>query len=441
MLFARLPSSSFRPSLTLFSLPPLLITAVILWFGVPAVLNVIEARPAGDLRYIIDAGNVLTDENPAGLYERNPESVNRSVQLAQEGGYVYPHSYPYTPSFGLAMVPLAKASDRFAGNFWMVLTIASTLVLAGLVASTFRGWSWRLLVAASVICWEPLLLNARIGQTGALVAGASAIAFVVFLRNRNLGAVLLGLLVFKPTAALAPFFLIFPERMGVWARFYGVVTFVAFVPFIWLGPDALFGWIDILTDRAVVDLSGGHVYNQGLSAVINLKNPVGVFLVAWMLLLLALLVSSVETRLGIAAAAALTIYLALVLNPHSLLYDWGVAFVGILLIRSGGLFPEKLADACAGALALSLFVAGQLVWHENQVGEQLHLLTVWTVLVVGSLVVLALSPWLRERLASLPDSGAREPAPAKVPQPVAPVRSAGAGRSSRAARRKSRRIT
>jgi hypothetical protein len=155
------------------------------------------------------------------------------------------------------MVPLAKLDDDAAARIWQGVTALSTLVLAGMVASAFRGWSWRLLAVATVICWEPLLLNARIGQTGT-GGGRPAVAFVVFLRNRNVGAVLMGLLAFKPTAAIAPFFLIFPERLRVWARFYATIVLIALVPFVWLGPHALSGWIEILTDRAVADLNGGH---------------------------------------------------------------------------------------------------------------------------------------------------------------------------------------
>jgi hypothetical protein len=410
-----------RSSLSPYSLIPLAVAVVILWFGLPAVFDAYDAPAQGDLLYIIDGGNVITDGRPDSLYRQDQASKQEGFDLSKKGGYYFPFGYPYTPTFALAMVPLAKMDDEVAARIWQGVTAFTTLVLAGMVASAFRGWSWRLFIVAMVVCWEPLLLNARIGQTGALVAGASAVGFVVFLRNRDVGAVLMGLLAFKPTAAIAPFFLIFPERLRVWVRFYGTIALIALVPFIWLGPQALFGWIEILTDRAVLDLEGGHVYNQGLSAVINLKNPVGVFIVASALLLVALLVSSVEARLGIGVAAALTIFLALLLNPHSLLYDWGVAFAGVMLVRSGGLFPEKLADAGAGAMAVTLFGAGQLVWNRYQAGDPSHLLTGWTVIVVAGLILLAFRPTLSGLAAKVTSAVGKEPAPTPSAPPVGPA--------------------
>jgi hypothetical protein len=294
-----------------------------------------------------------------------------------------------------------------------------------------------LLIVAAVVCWEPLLLNARIGQTGAIVAALTAAAFFVFLRNRNRGALLMGLLSFKPTAAVAPIFMVFPERLPVWVRFYGVVFLIAILPFVWLGPDAFLGWADILTDRAVIDLSGGHNYNQGLSAILNLKNPVGVAIVAAAFLLLALLVNAVESRVGIAVAGALTVLLALLLNPHSLVYDWGAAFAVILLLRKSDMFPERYADVCVGLLALALFGAGQIEWQQYSTGQSpSHLLTIWSLLMTAFVVAIALSPRVRTAVATfdtLQWQSTRQdrPRPAVAPPPVS-------RRSSRAARRKNR---
>jgi hypothetical protein len=410
---------SLRTRAGLLALVPILVTAVLLWQGLPSVYEAYEKPASGDIRYIIDAGNVVTDDCPPCLYRKDQPSVQRGLDLSIAHGYAYPYHYPYAPAFAYLMVPIADLDHDLAGRLWQALTAAATLVLAVLVAATFRGWSWRILMAAAVVCWEPLLLNARIGQTGALVAAGTAVALLAFFRNRNLGAVLLGLLVLKPTAVIAPFFLIFPERLGVWARFYATVAALALLPFLWLGADGLFGWIESLTDRALIDLTGGHAYNQGLSAVLSLKNTLGLVLIAVALVLLALLVNAAESRLGIRLTAALTICLALIFNPHSLVYDWGVAFVVIMLIRSGGLFAERFADALATALALALFVGGQLVWRQFLEGQVVHLLTVWGLAVIAVLVLVGVSPRLRGLVAMAPRQtrpGVAQDGPAPEPE-------------------------
>ena len=67
-------------------------------------------------------------------------------------------------------------------------------------------------------------------------------------------------------------------------------------------------------------------------------------------------------RLGPYAGAAFVLSMAALVNPHNLIYDWGTAFVVVLLLRRSDLIPPKYAELAVGALAISLFAAGEIAW-------------------------------------------------------------------------------
>src|SRR6266508_6472023 len=82
------------------------------------------------------------------------------------------------------------------------------------------------------------------------------------------------------------------------------------------------------------------------------------------------------------AAIAFAIYCALLLNPHSLLYDWVTAFVGLFFIRRSSALQPFGTDLGAGLLAMSLYAAGQLSWSETFRESLFRHLTFWAALVV-----------------------------------------------------------
>ena len=135
-----------------------------------------------------------------------------------------------------------------------MLVSAEHVALGLLVAREFRTWPWRIAIFLAVVFWEPLLVNARIGQTGAFIALATAIAVLVFLRNKNFGAILFGLIAVKPTAVIGPSLLVFPEKMGVWARYAGTAAVVILTPFLYLGFNQFTRWLNVLSTRGADDV-------------------------------------------------------------------------------------------------------------------------------------------------------------------------------------------
>lgn len=379
---------------------PFLFTAVVLVTSLPEAIDVYSTRvPGGDFDYLLDAGRVITSDQPEALYDRGMDP-NRWLQ---DHGFSFPSWYPYPPLVAMLTAPVASLSQATAFDLWKLAIALSTGVIALAAAGAFRSWAWRIAILTALVCWQPILLNVRIGQTGAFVAALTAATFVVFLKNRNLGGAALGLLALKPTATLPAIIGVFPHRLGVWARFSLVAAALVFVPFLWLGAGPLRDWMDILSNRSVQDLGGGHFYNQGVTSILGIDSRLVPFVLVGVLSAVVLIAHRIHGGLGIETSLAFAVFCGLLLNPHSLLYDWGVAFVGIFLIRRSSALGPLSTDFGAGLLAISLFAAGQLSWSETYRDDLLRPLTLWCAAVAGGLALRALLPdflsWRRPRPA------------------------------------------
>lgn len=376
----------------------LLFTLIVLVRALPAVYGAYSAGvgTGGDLGYLLDAAELVTNSDESKkLY--GPGPVVDQTTYKQIYGHQYPYYYPYAPAFAFAMSPLTTLSRDKSFDLWRVGVALCTALLAYLVAWSFRSWAWRLAMAAAIVCWDPLLLNARIGQAGALVAAATAIAVVVFIRNGNVGAALMGLLAVKPTAAIGPALIAFSEKGRAWMVFLTAACVIVLLPFLYFGPNSFLDWLDILSTRGASDLGGAARYNQGLNSLLG-RTEVVSFLLLALLIGGVLLSEKVRESLGIYAGAAFALFASLLLNPHGLIYDWGVAFAGIMLLRRSCLLGEEASELAFGLLGLSLFAAGQLAWHVTFHDYVVRPLTGWSLLVTAALIFMTFSRDVRERL-------------------------------------------
>jgi hypothetical protein len=221
---------------------------------------------------------------------------------------------------------------------------------------------------------------------------ATAIAVLVFLRNKNLGAILFGIIAVKPTAVLGPSLLIFPEKMGVWVRYAGTAAVVILTPFLYLGLGQFTGWLNVLSTRGADDVGSTgavHYYNQGITSAFGGAGYLGLVVAIVLLIAAALAVQEVLKRLGPYAGAAFVLSMAALVNPHNLIYDWGTAFVVVLLLRRSDLIPAKYGEIALGALAISLFAAGQIAWDVRYSLYVIRPLTLWAFCVTVGLLVVA----------------------------------------------------
>jgi hypothetical protein len=347
--------------------------------------------PGGDLAFLVAAGRLAVSDERHLLYDR-PES---QAAWDRQHDYIFPSHYPYPAGVAFATAPLGLLELKASMDAWRVLVALASLVLAGCVASAFGSWAWRLAIVAGVVLWEPILMNARIGQTGAFVAAGMAVASLVYLRKRELGAVLFGLIALKPTAVIGPALIVLQERPAVWLRFGVTAAAVILVPFVVLGPTAFLNWVEIILERGERDIGGGHSYNQGLSSLIGARTAIGLVVALGLVLIAGGLVRAVQVKMGLQIAMVFALLGGALVNPHSLFYDWGVAFVAIMLLRKSAIVPESAADLAFGALAISLFLAGQYTWlTKSEAGHYLRPLTAWSILVCVTILLSTLRRYL-----------------------------------------------
>ena len=382
-------------------LASLLLAAVfIVFLLVKAVPNAREAYEdiairTADFRFLYNAGQLAVSDDAKQLYGPEPDAAT----WVQEKGYNYPVWYPYPPSVPLATGALTAFGIVTAADIWRVLVFLCTVALGLLVAREFRSWAWRVALVLAIVCWEPLLVNARIGQTGAFIALATAIAVLVFLRNKNWGAFLFGLIAVKPTAVIGPSLLVFPEKLGVWARYAGTAAVVIITPFFYLGFDQFKRWLDVLSRRGAYDVGDTgaiHYYNQGITSAFGGAGYLGLIVAIVLLIVAAFVVAEVMKRLGNYAGAAFVLALAALVNPHNLIYDWGTAFVVVLLLRRSDLLPAKYAELALGALAMTLWASGEFAWDVRYSFYTMRPLTFWAVCVTLALFTYAFRKEIRD---------------------------------------------
>jgi hypothetical protein len=354
-----------------------------------------DVVPNGDLAYLLAAGTLIRSDEADTLYRLKRD---RSGIWMREHGYVIPNYYPYPPATALLTSLLGPFEPDKSINEWRIGVAIASLILGVCVASTFKSLPWRIAVLIAILWWPPMLENADIGQTGALVGALAAVSTAVFLWKRELGVLCFGLLALKPTFLIGPALIVLQQPRALWWRFAAVAAFVILVPFLWLGFQPFLDYLEVMVWRVNLDAGSGHTYNQALGAIFRAPLPLWFALGVLLFIAAALLVRFVELNAGHFVGLAFAIFLAAIVNPHSLLYDWGIAFVGIMLLRQSRLFPEQWADLAFGLLVISLFFAGDWAWdYRGERGQLLRPLTGWALIVCGAILTLAIFRHARER--------------------------------------------
>jgi hypothetical protein len=99
--------------------------------------------------------------------------------------------------------------------------------------------------------------------------------------------------------------------------------------------------------------------------------------------------------MGLYIAMAFAVLVGALVNPHSLFYDWGAAFVALMLLRKSEILAGSYADLAFGVLAISLFFAGHYSWEtRHEPGDYLRPLTAWALLVCGTIFLTTVRRYL-----------------------------------------------
>jgi hypothetical protein len=389
------------PRIALLVISPLIaivFAVMVLWNERDATDEAYTTPPtaAGDLAFLIAGGRWITSDEASSLYAGRQGQEER--QWSPRQGYYYPNRFPYPPTTTYLFALFRPFDLNTSADIWRVGVAAASVLLGICVASAFRSWAWRIAIVVGVVLWHPVLMNARINQTGVYIAAATAVAALIFLRRQQLGAVLFGLISLKPTALIGPTLIVVQSRRSVWLAFLATCALIVLVPFIWLGSDAFFDWLHILRVRGWRDIGGGHSYNQGLSSFFGASSAFFLVLAIAGLVLAALATRFVQARLGVCVGMAFAVLAGYLLNPHSLFYDWGTAFVAIMLLRKSDLVSDRFADLVFGLVFISLFVTGQRTWElRHEGGDFLRPLTGWSIAASIGLLLLAVQRWDRFR--------------------------------------------
>jgi hypothetical protein len=341
-----------------------------------------------DFAYLVDAGLLITSPERDFLYQ--PPADLSGFQFGH--GYPFPGGYAYPPAFAYAMAPLGHLDRVAAWDWWKVGVGICIAIVALATASAFKSWWWRFGVVAAAVTWEPFLTNARFGQSGALAAALLVGGVLLFMSNRVAGAALLGLTMFKPTVAIGPAMMILSERPRVIAAFCVVAGLLALTPFLWLGVGPMQGWIQTLVTRPIQEYFASSRLNQGLVSFVHINGTTGRFILSLALLGLVIGCHFVELRAGVEAAGALAVCGSLVANPHALVYDWGVAFAVIFLLRRSSQLAIWSTDLGAGFLLILLFVAGDISWQLATRNASVRPLLFWALAVMALILATALLP-------------------------------------------------
>jgi len=364
-------------------LAPLVFLFVLWRSDLPDAIDVYRnVRSHGDFEYLLGAGRLVTSDDARLLYSREVDAQ----AFRAEHGYAFPSWYPYPPSTALLTSPVSGLSYGEALDVWKAGIVLCGLLVGSAAALAFKNWAWRAAAVLAVLSWEPMLLNVRIGQTGAFVAGLVALGLLVFMRWEKAGAAVLGLLGLKPSVAIVGALAVVPRSFQTWARFGAVLAAVVFIPFLWLGAEPLRQWLDILGDRSSTDLGGGHPYNFGLTNVVAIDNRAIYMAFVAAVLAILFVADRLYRRLGAEASLAFALYGGLLLNPHSMLYDWPAAFAGLAFLRRSDVLRPFSNDLCLGVLAVALFYAGQVSWAEYR-DDVFRPLTFWAAAVVALILV------------------------------------------------------
>lgn len=364
--------------------------AISLRIAVPAVENELRYRST-DLPYFLGAGLMLKEGDGAYIYERPwPQEVRDYVQ---QRDLRLPGGYAYTPLTAFAAIPLVEEEPRGLASEIAEYAVLTAVAITGLcVASSFQGWHWRIAILVAAFAWQPLIFSIRFAQTGAFGAAIAAMGYLLFSRSRPAGAALLGLIIFKPTLAVGPGLAMLGGKRRNLLIFAASCFALGVLPILLLGGlDAFTGWLRILLDRGESELGGGgHKYSAGISKSLDLTSGAGYATVVFVGAAVAALAFMVGRRLGPYEAGIFGIVAALVLNPHALLYDWGIVFVTIMLVRKASL-GRLSTDLGAGIFGIVLFAVGQWSWDviDSRQDVPIQPLTLWSLTVAGSLAALA----------------------------------------------------
>jgi Glycosyltransferase family 87 len=336
-----------------------LLVGWVMFGGIFAVFGVIFWLQLGitgrlqglDFMSFYATSKVLLTQGPAHVYELATQQQAQAALLPGSRPFL-PDLYP--PYWILARSWLALLPLTWAYLAWGVLTIAASAASLFLLARTagFESWrSWPILTAAG---FAPLVVNLVQGQSVAFVLLGIALSLWFHSRGRELaGGAALSLLLIKPQVGilLLGLLLIRPSARVLAGFAIAAATLLA-AGLAAFGAGGVAAWLRLLTE------DGGTFFRPWLS----LRSPlVAVGLAGWeQYLVLAavaagLLAVIVVAKLDLKQSVAVATAGSLLVAPHVNVHDLSLLLVPGLLLFSARQGRSMVAVAYFGAVAAIWF--------------------------------------------------------------------------------------
>ncbi len=350
------------------------VVAIAIATVVPAIQAIGAAAPAeiagGDYPAFYGAGSIAADGRWDDLYSFEAQAEAQAGLNAGDGSAWF---FAYPPPVALSYVPLSGlpyVASLLVHSAIMAAFLVGAVLLARPMVPWIRGRE--VTAIAAVLAFLPILRGISGGSNTPLTMFLLIAAWRLVREGRDVAAGLtLALLLYKPQFGLAPAGLFLLDRrsrvtvaFGAGAAaFYGLSSLL-------LGPGWIVDWLDVARAFEEVDL---EVNGQSASSLVAFaQNALGVgeplalvvgYGTTLMVIGALMFVWWRRTPPDLDARIALTIPGLLLLSPHTMSHDVGIALitvgylVGVVGRRSRGwliaIYLLGLSQAAMGLLGFS----------------------------------------------------------------------------------------
>ena len=316
---------------------------------------------SGDFNAFWAAGNVAVHGNAASAYDWN--ALAAALERLYPRSYADRYDFFYPPLFFLMLAPLGLLPYLGAAALWIGATLAAYLAAARAILP--KRAAIAIALAAPGVLW-----TISVGQNGLLSAALIGGALATLDRRPLLAGVLIGLLAYKPQfGVLIPFLLIAGGRWRTFAAAGATVILLGLLAGLLFGWNTYSAYLDGFAQSGDLLLDAGAIGWHKMQSVYGLARALGLAgagawlahgFVAIAAALVAIALWRADARFELKAAALPVA--ALLISPHSCIYDFPIAAIAILfLLRDGLTHPLRPAEKAGLVLAFILPLVFPLV--------------------------------------------------------------------------------
>ena len=303
----------------------------------PNGVGTIHGDPGGDFRSFYAAGEIVRSGRAASLYDWSTQLATQAAITPGATRDFLPFAYP--PFVALAYAPLSRLDFRLAyglSTFGMVFMVYAAVLL--LVPVFRRIGSQPLAVFVALLFFYPVL-RAVGGQTSAVGIVLIALVWRCLHDERELAAgAAMAFLFYKPQLALPLICLAaLLRRPKILVGFAGATALLYAVGAAVSGWSWLFEWWSQIGEFKQAQL--GNLHNSisvlgFVESLIGVGSPAAMGIGALLSAALAVGIALIwlQARVSLNLRMAMTCCALVLIPPHSLYYDAGIAGLGLLVL-------------------------------------------------------------------------------------------------------------